>query len=247
MTRTTGAAAAGAPAVQSSTDARLAEITREYDQLAYAISHDLRAPLRAIEGFSTALAEDYGGGLDETARDYIARILAANRRLRALLDGVLALSRANRQELRVTRVEVSPAAREAVSELAGREPDRTVDFRCPDGIAITADPRLTGVLLRLLLDNAWKFTRSRPDAQIEVGGETGNGFFVSDNGIGLDLQRAIREDLLFVPFQVLHSEAEGAGAGMGLAIARRIVQRQGGRIEVASEVGKGTTVRALFS
>lgn len=235
------------PAEPAAVAGRLAEITREYDKLAYAISHDLRAPLRAIDGFSTALAEDYGGQLDDVARDYLSRIVAASRRMRDMLEGMLLLSRSSRQDVDRQSVDVAALAREIFAGFAAREPGRNVTLCCADAIRVSADARLTEVLVRLLLENSWKFTRQSKGSIIELRAEPGNGFCVRDDGIGFELERAVREDLLFNPFQVFHTEQEGAGVGMGLAVANCVARRHGGRLRIESRPGGGTSVHVSLS
>jgi light-regulated signal transduction histidine kinase (bacteriophytochrome) len=214
---------------------------RELESFSYSVSHDLRAPLRAIDGFAQALAEEYGERLDATGRGYLERVRAGAQRLGRLIDDLLRLARLSRLPLERRRVDLSALARELAEELAEREPERTVRVAVADGLAAEADPRLVRVALEDLLGNAWKITRRREDATIEVGVENGAGeavFFVRDNGAGFDMAYAGK---LFGAFQRLHSEREFEGSGVGLATVARVVRRHGGRIDARGEVGRGAT------
>jgi signal transduction histidine kinase len=218
----------------------LERTNRELDAFSYSVSHDLRAPLRAIDGFSAILEEDSGQGLGEAGRDCLRRIRGAVSRMTELIDDLLGLARISRSELTRKEIDVSGIARRVVADLASRPPSRAVDVRIEEGLTAQADARLTAVLLENLIGNAWKFTGKRDDPAIEVGRDptSSRAFFVRDNGAGFDMAYATR---LFSPFQRLHTESEFEGTGIGLATAGRIVARHGGRIWAEGETGKGAT------
>jgi PAS domain S-box-containing protein len=213
----------------------------EMEAFSYSVSHDLRAPLRSLDGFSQALLEDYGEALDEDGRDYLGRIRRGSQRMATLLDAMLKLSQLTRSELVPTDVDVTALARETIDELRQADPDRVVEATVQDGLRVTADARLLEVALDNLIGNAWKFTADRDDARIEVRAaelDGTPGFAVSDNGAGFDM--AYR-DKLFGAFQRLHANDEFPGTGIGLATVQRIVHRHGGRIEADAAVGQGAT------
>ncbi len=214
---------------------------RELESFSYSISHDLRAPLRSIDGFSLALEEDYSDRLDEQARDYIDRIRSAAQRMARLIDDILQLSRTTRTELHYTTVDLTAQAQAVIGELRQAEPERNVEAVIQEGMTVEGDETLLRQALVNLLGNAWKFTSRQEVSRIEFG-ETREGgrrvFFVRDNGAGFDMRYA---ENLFLPFRRLHSEQEFPGTGIGLSIVRRIVQRHGGDIRAESEPGKGAT------
>jgi PAS domain S-box-containing protein len=223
--------------------AELEASTRELDAFAYSVSHDLRAPLRSLDGFSQMLLEDYGETLDETGRDYLHRLRAGAQRMAQLIDDLLDLSRATRVELRRERVDLSGLARTVVGELRAADPGRDVEVTVADHLVASGDPHLIRLVLQNLLSNAWKFTSKRSGARIEVGARDGGGqgdgervFLVRDNGAGFDMRYAGK---LFDPFQRLHAAAEFEGTGVGLAIVQRIVRRHGGRVWAESEPDRG--------
>ena len=221
--------------------AQLEASTRELDAFAYSVSHDLRAPLRSLAGFSDILVEDYAGVLDEPGRGYLARIEAGVARMSRMIDDLLDLSRTTRVELHREHVDVSALAREVVQELREDEPDRQPEVRIAAGLTATGDPHLIRLVLLNLLGNAWKFTARTAAAVIEVSARTDREptvFAVRDNGAGFDMRYAAK---LFDPFQRLHSNADFEGTGIGLAIVQRVVQRHGGRIWAQSESGQGAT------
>lgn len=218
----------------------LAESRRELESLTYTIAHDLRAPLRTIEGFARALNEDCGEGLDADGRRYLQHVLDASHRMSVMLEGLLSLARIHRAEFHRKPLELSPIARGIVDRLRAAEPARTIEVVIPDAIAVEADPALLTTALEALLQNAWKFTRGREPARIEVGVQpaTPPVYFVRDNGVGFDMRYAGK---LFGPFQRLHSEREFEGAGIGLASAHRIIRRHGGRIWAEAEPERGAS------
>ncbi len=215
------------------------ERTEALESFMYSVSHDLRAPLRAIDGFSRILEEDHGPRLDDEARRSIERIRVNTRRMGQMIDDLLNLSRLSRQPTRTQVVDLSAMAAEVVAELREREPGREVEVRIQPGMQAEGDPGLLRLLLQNLLDNAWKYTAGRSPAVIEFGNRREGDetvFFVRDNGAGFNMEHA---DKLFRPFQRLHGD-EFEGSGVGLATVRRIVQRHGGRIW--GECGDGGTV-----
>ena len=229
-------------ALQAARD-RAEAANRELEAFSYSVSHDLRAPLRAIDGFSQALLEDCAAGLSPAGHAHLHRVRAAAQRMAALIDDLLELSRISRAELRLSPVDLSTLAREVAGTLRESHPDRRVAVEVADGVAGRGDPRLLRVLLDNLLGNAWKFTRDRPEARIEFGAARENGttaFFVRDNGAGFDMAYAGK---LFGAFQRLHSAREFEGTGIGLATVARIVRRHGGRVWAEGAVGEGATFR----
>ncbi len=221
----------------------LAALNAELDAFSFSVSHDLRAPLRAIDGFSKVLLEDYGSGrpLDEQARHYLHRINSGAHRMTSLIDALLKLSRITRTELHRGPVDLAEIARDVVVLLKQQSPGRDVAVSLPPAAPASGDPRLLRVLLENLLGNAWKFTSKTPNPSIELGIEERDGeraFFVRDNGAGFEMAYASK---LFTPFQRLHDEDEFEGSGVGLAAAQRVVRRHGGRIWAEAEPGRGAT------
>lgn len=217
----------------------LAETNREIESFSYSVSHDLRAPLRSIAGFSRLLLEEPPAGLDDKAKDRLHRILTAAGRMGQLIDALLDLSQLSRTEMRYEQVGLSALAEHIADELERSAPERHIRFNIQPNLTATGDPRLLRILLENLLSNAFKFTSRVSGASIGFGCEARKGetvFFVRDNGAGFDMQYAGE---LFTPFQRLHSKAEFEGTGIGLATARRIVSRHGGRIwaEAAPDAG----------
>jgi len=207
----------------------LDESRRELESLTYTIAHDLRAPLRTIDGFARALSEDCGEKLGEDGSRYLQHVLDAAQRMSGMLEGLLSLARIHRAECHMVALDLATTARDVVERLRAAEPARAVAVVIPGAIAARGDPSLLTNALEALLKNAWKFTRGRQPARIEVGAQGASPavYFVRDNGVGFDMSYA---DKLFGPFQRLHSEREFEGAGIGLAAARRIIRRHGGRI-----------------
>jgi PAS domain S-box-containing protein len=220
---------------------RLVAANDELEAFSYSVSHDLRTPLRRIDGFSQALLEDYGRVLDPQGRDYLQRVRNGARHMSELIEDMLRLSRISRSELAWSKVDVSAAARAVAAELAASAPDRNVEIMIADGLVAHGDERLIWQVLENLLGNAWKFTGKTSRARIEVGMASDGAepvFFVRDNGAGFDPTRA---DTLFGAFQRLHGGDEFPGTGIGLAIVRRIVHRHGGRVWADGRIGEGAT------
>lgn len=221
--------------------AQLEASNRELEAFAYSVSHDLRAPLRSIDGFSKALLEDYPDKLDETGRDYLERIRAGSRHMAGLIDEMLQLSRITRSEIRRESVDLSAKAVEIAAELRRRQPERRVEIMIEEGMTAEGDPQLLEVVLENLLGNAWKFTSRHETARIEFGSFEKDGrrvYFVRDDGAGFDPAFAGK---LFAPFQRLHSAREFEGTGVGLATVQRIVRRHGGDIWAEGAPEKGAT------
>ena len=221
--------------------AELGTLNRELESFSYSVSHDLRAPLRSIDGFSQALLEEYEGALDDQGRDYLRRIRAATVRMGDLIDDLLTLSRVTRREIRRERVDLSALARGIAQQLARSDETRRAEFTIASDLAASGDAQLLRVALENLLGNAWKFTSKEPVARIELGVGQQDGhrvYFVRDNGVGFDMAYSAK---LFGAFQRLHREAEFPGTGIGLATVHRIVTRHGGRVWAEAEIGKGAT------
>lgn len=221
--------------------AALNESNKELEAFCYSVSHDLRSPLRSIDGFSQALLEDLGSSLDPEAADYLARIRAATQRMGTLIDDLLNLSRITRAQLVTKPVDLTAMARGVIDDCRMNHPDRVVDVVIAEGLRAHGDPRLLHQVLENLLGNAWKFTSKRPDARVEFGSTEREGqivYFVADNGAGFDPAYAQR---LFGVFQRLHAMTEFPGTGVGLAIVDRIVRRHGGQIWADAAVDKGAT------
>jgi len=219
----------------------LAAVNKELEAFAYSVSHDLRAPLRSIDGFSRALLEDYEDRLDAEGQDYLHRVRASCQRMGQLIDDLLRLSRVTRGEMRREPVDLSALAQEIAVELQETQPERRVEFIIQPGLAADGDARLLRVVLENLLGNAWKFTGKRRQARIEFGLTEAEGrsvYFVSDNGAGFDMAYA---DRLFGAFQRLHSLAEFRGTGIGLATVQRVIHRHGGHVWAEGAVGQGAT------
>jgi len=213
----------------------------ELEAFSYSVSHDLRAPLRSMGGFSQALMEDYGDQLEGEAQDYLQRIGASSRQMGRMIDDILTLSRSTRQELTRERVNLSDHVEAIIGDFRNRDPDRRVTVEIEPNLAVWGDERLLRTVLDNLLDNAWKFTSKKDGARIEFGASfTGNErvYFLHDNGAGFDMAYI---DKLFGIFQRLHSKTEFEGNGVGLATVARLVGRHGGRVWAEGEVNKGAT------
>jgi two-component system, NtrC family, sensor kinase len=219
---------------------QLEQKNKELEAFSYSVSHDLRTPLRSIDGFSQALLEDCGEKLDETGREHLARIRVAAQRMGELIDDLLSLSRVSRSDLHPTVVSLSDLARSVSDEMRLKPPLRQAEWVIAPDLVVEADARLLRVLLENLLGNAWKFTSNTPHPRIEVTWEGGveRRYLVRDNGVGFEMKYARK---LFNPFQRLHSDAEFPGTGIGLATVRRIVERHGGVIGADSEPNRGAT------
>ncbi len=218
----------------------LAAANKELESFSYSVSHDLRSPLRSIDGFSQALLEDYNDKLDAQAQNYLQRVRAASQRMAQLIDDMLNLSRVSRGEMRREEIDLSQMARDIAEQLQRGQPERVVEVEIADGIKARGDDRLLRIALENLLGNAWKFTSKQASSKIEFGAQAGDAgedvFFVRDNGAGFDMAYA---DKLFGAFQRLHSTEEFEGTGVGLATVQRIIRRHGGRIRAESEPGRG--------
>lgn len=221
--------------------ADLEAANKELEAFSYSVSHDLRAPLRSIDGFSKILLERYADQVDARGRDYLSRVRAASQRMAQLIDDILGLSRATRAEMRRGPVNLSEMAGEVLAELRKADPDRQVEAEIQPGVVANADPNLVRVVLDNLLGNAWKYTGHRPVAHIWFSAHVEAGeraYCIRDDGAGFDPAYA---DRLFTPFQRLHSEAEFPGTGIGLALVQRITRRHGGRVWAKGAVEKGAT------
>lgn len=220
---------------------RLEAANRELEAFSYSVSHDLRAPLRAMDGFSEFLLQKYGDRLDERGRDYLGRIRRASLRMNELIDDLLHLSRVSASRVRSERVDMSALARSCLAELEQRSPARRVTAEVQDGIAVQGDARLLRIALENLLGNAWKFTALREHAHIRFEARNEGGeqvLSVADDGTGFDMAYAHK---LFTPFQRLHDAKAFEGSGIGLATVQRIVNLHGGRIWAAARAGGGAT------
>ncbi len=216
-------------------------LTEELEAFSYSVSHDLRAPLRALDGFSRALNEDYSQQLDAAAKDYLERICKASQRMGTLIDALLSLSRITRKGLLLEHFSISEMAIMIMSNLQAEFPQREVEVIIEDNMAITADKSLMYVVLDNLIRNAWKYTKNKAKARIEIGMERQDGdrvFFVKDNGVGFEMAYSER---LFGSFQRLHHQRDFEGNGIGLATAKRIIVRHNGKIWAQAEVDKGAT------
>lgn len=219
----------------------LEQANKELEAFTYSVSHDLRAPLRSIDGFSQALLEDYENILDDQGKNYLHRVRAASQHMAQLIDDLLKLSRVTRAEMRRERVDLSAMAKAIARGLQDMEPQRAVDFIIAEGVVVQGDASLLQVALENLLNNAWKFTGKHPHATIEFGVSQREGqpvYFIRDDGAGFDMAYI---DKLFVPFQRLHDSTEFEGTGIGLATVQRIISRHGGSIWAEGEVEKGAT------
>ena len=222
--------------------AQLEAANKELESFSYSVSHDLRAPLRSIDGFSQALLEDCADKLDPKSVDHLHRVRAAAQRMGILIDDLLQLSRVGRTGLRRHRVSLSDIARSIVAELQRHDPDRQVQVDIEEGLIADVDDHLIRIALDNLIGNAWKFTAkvTRPSVQLR---RDSNGeapvYFVRDNGAGFDMAHT---DKLFRPFQRLHRDCDFPGTGIGLATVQRVIARHGGRVWAEGAVGEGATI-----
>jgi light-regulated signal transduction histidine kinase (bacteriophytochrome) len=220
--------------------AQLEEINKELEAFSYSVSHDLRAPLRSILGFSEVLLERYAGQLDEEGRGLLGRVCKSCQQMDNLIQDLLKLSRAGRGEVRWQPVNLSALAESIAADLRKAEPDRPVDWLIASNLCAEGDERLLRVALENLLSNAWKFTRCQPRPCIQFGAVANPqfAFFVRDNGAGFDMARAGK---LFGVFQRMHSASEFPGSGVGLATVKRIISRHGGVAWAVAAPGRGAT------
>lgn len=226
---------------RSRLEAELEAANRELDSFSYSVSHDLRAPLIAIDGFSRILEESYAGYLPPDGIECLSRIRQAANQMDQLIEDFLRLSRVTRAPILMERLDISHIAREILGQLATHDPDRKVYWKVEEGLIAYGDPGLCEIALKNLIGNAWKYTMKTDNAQIQVGsmmqGQT-RVFFVKDNGAGFPSEKA---NLLFIPLQRLHSHQEFPGNGIGLATVQRIIHRHGGRIWAEGATGEGAT------
>jgi len=221
--------------------AELEAANKELESFSYSVSHDLRAPLRAIDGFSMLLQKHLDAGLDATGQGHLDRVRSATQRMGHLIDDLLRLSRTTRSEMFRRDLDLSELARVIAADLQVASPERKVDVSIAPGMTAHGDPTLMRAVLENLLGNAWKFTAKQAEARIEVGRlEKGQGniYFVRDNGAGFDMRYV---DKLFGAFQRLHAVTEYAGTGVGLANVQRIIHRHGGRVWAEGEPDRGAT------
>ena len=219
----------------------LTSINRELEAFSYSVSHDLRAPLLAFDGLSKSMLEEYGDRLDKRAKDNLKRMRGASQRMTSVFNGLQDLFRLSSGEVHREEIDITAMCREIVKEIKAGAPDPDVKFEIAQGMTASGDRRLVRILLSNLLSNALKFARAKPSPRVEVGTEMVDGearIFVRDNGVGFDMIYAHR---LFGAFQRLHSQSAFPGAGIGLATARRIVNRHGGRIWAEGAEGEGAT------
>lgn len=212
---------------------------RELESFAYSVSHDLRAPLRGIDGFSQALVEQYAEKLDQRALQYLNRVRGATQRMGLLIDDLLSLSRITRKELKKEPVDLGAISTEILESFREKEPGRQADFKVARNLTATGDANMLRIMMQNLLDNAWKYTSTRERTRIEVGMEEMEGkktMFIRDNGVGFNMKY---HDKLFVPFQRLHTQEDFPGTGIGLATVQRIIGRHGGSIRAESNENEG--------
>lgn len=234
-----GCARLDEPAAATVPQAPAGDLAAEHESFSYTVSHDLRAPLRVVEGFARILKEDYGARLDRVGNDHLDRVMSAAARMNSMIDALLSLSQLSTQPLARQPVNLSQQAGYVMEELRRAAPQRELQLDIEPDLTVNGDPTLLRMLLENLLGNAWKYSAKVPCAQIGFGSVMHDGrrvFVVSDNGAGFDMRFAER---LFGVFQRLHSASEFQGTGVGLALARRIVRRHGGDIWAESAVGKG--------
>jgi signal transduction histidine kinase len=227
-----------APAMAAESATAVAD-NADHESFIYTVSHDLRAPIRVVEGFARILKEDYGRFLDRIGNDHTDRILAAAARMNSMIDSLLALSRLQSQPIKRQPVDLSQLARYVLEDLRSNEPEREADIHIEPGLVIQGDPTLMRIAIENLVGNAWKYSGQSPTTRIELRRETLAGtptFVIADAGAGFDMRFA---DRLFGVFQRLHSAKDFQGTGVGLASVRRIIRRHGGDIWAESEVGKG--------
>ena len=222
--------------------AELQAANQELEAFSYSVSHDLRTPLRSIDGFSQAILDEYAHKLDDQGRDHLKRVRVATQHMGQLIDDMIKLARVTRVEMQREAVDLSVLAADVLTALQKSEPDRRVEYLIEPGLVVEGDVRLLRVVLDNLLGNAWKFTSKQAHARIEFGAhsqETGGpAYFVRDNGAGFDMNHIGK---LFGAFQRLHLLSDFPGTGVGLATVQRIIHRHGGRVWAEGMVGKGAT------
>jgi light-regulated signal transduction histidine kinase (bacteriophytochrome) len=221
--------------------AELAAANKELEAFSYSVSHDLRAPLRAVDGFSKALLDECGSKLEVTGRGYLERVRGAARHMGQLIDDLLNLARLSRADMHRQPVNLTALARDVAGSLRQGQPERRVHFDIAEGLTAEGDAPLLAVVLDNLMRNAWKFTSKHETARIELGRKQDNGvpaYFIRDDGAGFDMAHA---NLLFAPFQRLHRQADFEGTGVGLATVQRIIQRHRGRLWAEGVVEGGAT------
>lgn len=232
-----------AATMEKQVQARTADLERankELEAFSYTVSHDLRAPLRSVASFSLILQEDLADKLDADSKDNLSRVQAAAKKMTQLIDALLRFSRIARARLEVAPVDLSQMAEAVAGDLKRSAPEREVEFIIEPGLTDEADPHLIHAVLENLLENAWKFTSKSEHVRIEFKRDPDSGAYcVSDNGVGFEEEYV---DKIFLPFERLHAEKEFPGTGIGLASAKRVIERHGGRIWAETDLGKGTTV-----
>lgn len=219
----------------------------ELESFSYSVSHDLRAPLRIIDGYSNIIITDYNDKLDKDAVDFLSKIITSSKKMAVLIDDLLRLAKITRQSLVREKFNLSNAAANIINEFKSFSPERNVEIKLEDNIIVEADPQLTKIVLQNLLDNAFKFTSKTAKALIEVGSYEENGksiYFVRDNGAGFDMQNSGK---LFQAFQRLHDTSEFPGTGIGLTIVQRIIKKHGGIIRMEAQPDKGASVYFTLS
>lgn len=218
---------------------QLAYANRELESFSYSAAHDLKAPIRAIKGFSDIIMEDYRDTLDRGAQELLCRIINSSEKMDKLIDDMLNLSKVASMQINFQEVDLSGIAHSVIDDLKAKEPQRKVEVRVKEGLKARADAVLMKIALTNLLGNAWKFSSKKEISEIWFGSKNVDGslvFFVKDNGSGFDMAEASR---LFEPFRRLHSDKEFSGTGIGLSIVNRIIIRHGGKIWAEAEVNKG--------
>jgi signal transduction histidine kinase len=223
-------------------NSQLERVNSDLESFIYSVSHDLRAPLRSISGYSAILLEDYAARIDDAGSDYLSRISAGAARMSQRMDDLLYLSRISRQEMACDKVDLSAMAANIVAELRESDPDRSVEVVIAEAIIAQADPRLMLVALSNLIGNAWKFTQQTPSPRIEIGTierYKRTIYWVRDNGAGFDQAFAER---MFLPFHRCHSDVEFEGTGLGLAIVERVIRRHDGKVWAKGVVDRGATI-----
>lgn len=219
----------------------LEAVNKELEAFSYSVSHDLRSPLRSIDGFSLALLEDYSDKLDEEGKDYLIRVRNASQRMAQLIDDLLQLSRLTRKEMQRENVNLTSLAQTVASDLQKNHPDRDTKFIIEEGLNTHGDSKLLQVMLENLMGNSWKFTGKKSNATIELNSTHNNGksvYYIKDNGAGFDMEYS---DKLFGAFQRLHANNEFEGTGIGLATVQRIVTRHGGKVWAEGATDQGAT------